>query len=406
MSSTSTPRGSLALLADRRFGPFFVASLVSNAGNWFQNVAAGIVVFALTGSSTLVGVVSILQFGSVLVLSPYAGALTDRIDRRTLLLAAQVVSAAGAAGLAAAVILLGVDGLPGVWPVFAATAVIGLGYAFGLAAMQALVPALVPPADLEPAIALNSVTFNLARAIGPAIAGAVVATAGAGAAFAVNAASFVPLVVVLAVIRARPVRRSSGDRSVRAGLRYVGAHPPMVRLLVATLVLGVASDPVNTLTPAIADRLGRGELFVGLQVAAFGTGAAVAALTMAGVRRRLGPRRAARAGLVTLGLGIVALGSAPTPTLALAALLVAGAGFLTAVTTLNADLQARVDEDVRGRVMALWGMAFLGSRPLAAVLDGALADLASPAVATAVVALPALVVAIVHDPERGAPAPS
>lgn len=396
--NTPDERGALALLGDRRFGPFFAGNLLSNAGNWFQNVAAGIVVFQLTGSSTLVGVVGMLQFGGTMLLSPYAGALTDRLDRRRLLLGSQVVAAGGALFLAAWVVAVGVDGLPGVWPVYAATAVIGLGYAFGLASQQAFVPALVPPADLDQAIALHSVTFNLARAAGPALAGVVVATAGAGAAFGVNALSFLPLIVVLLLIRPLPVERRAGDRSVAAGLRYVRRHPAMVRLLVATLAVGFASDPVNTLTPALADRLGRGELYVGLQVAAFGAGAATTALVAARVRRRVGSRRAAVLGLGTLGAGMVALGAAPTAVLGLTSLLVAGGGFLLAVTTLNSDLQERVDEDVRGRVMALWGMAFLGSRPLAAVLDGAIADLTSPAVATAVAALPALVVAALHDP--------
>jgi len=139
----SENRTSLRLIRAPRFGPYIVGNFASNIGNWFQNVAAGIVVFQLTGSNTLVGTVSVLQFLATLLLSPYSGALADRFSRRKLLILAQCISATGAVGLAIWVGLEGVSGLPGVWPVLAATGVIGLGYAVGISAMNALVPALV-----------------------------------------------------------------------------------------------------------------------------------------------------------------------------------------------------------------------------------------------------------------------
>ncbi len=381
---------SLAVITDRRFGPYIAGNFTSNLGNWFQNVAAGIVVFQLTGSSTLVGVVSVLQFLGTLALSPVSGAVADRFDRRKLLLLAQVVSATGAVGLAIWVALTGVEGLPGVWPVFAATGVIGLGYAIGISAMNALIPALVEPEDLETAIAFNSASFTLARAIGPALAGVTVAIIGAAWAFGINALTFLPLIVVLAFIRPRPVdRRSSGDRSVRAGLRYARANPSMLWLVLGVLAVGWASDPVNTLAPAYADLFGLDEAFVGLQVAAFGAGAAVATPLVGRVRRRVGPEATSRVGMVVLAVGMVAYAAAPVPALVIVALLVAGSGFLLGVTTTNSNLQQRLDEEMRGRVMALWSMAFLGSRPLAALVDGAVADTISPRVGvlTAVVPL-------------------
>ncbi|HEX6219802.1 MAG TPA: MFS transporter, partial [Acidimicrobiia bacterium] len=166
---------SLRVLRDRRFGPYIGANFTSNIGNWFQNVAAGIVVFQVTGSNTLVGTVSVLQFLATLLFSPWSGALADRFNRRKLLILAQAISASGAVGLALWVGLEGVEGLPGVWPIFAASGIIGLGYAVGISAMNALIPALVEPDDLDDAIALNSASFTLARAIGPALAGLVVA---------------------------------------------------------------------------------------------------------------------------------------------------------------------------------------------------------------------------------------
>jgi MFS family permease len=382
-------RTSTQLLTDRRFGPYLAANFVSNVGNWFQNVAAGIVVFAVTGSNTLVGMVSVLQFLATLALSPWSGALADTRDRRRLLMLAQGISASGAAGLAIWIGLEGVEGLPGVWPVLAAASVIGLGFAIGIAAMNALIPALVEPPDLDEAIALNSASFTLARAVGPALAGVVVAALGSAFAFGANAFTFLPLIVVLAVIRPRAVVRNQGDRSVRAGLRYTRAQPTMPWLILATLVVGWAGDPVNTLAPAYAEMFGRSEAFVGFQVASFGAGSAISSLFVGRIRSRMGLVRTTKTGLVLLAVGLLGYAAAPNETVVLVALFIAGVGFLLGVTTTNSNLQRRLDEDMRGRVMALWSMAFLGSRPIAGLLDGAVADLTNPriGVLTAVVPL-------------------
>lgn len=384
-------RGSLRLLGDRRFGPYLAGNFTSNIGNWFQNVAAGIVVFQLTGSNTLVGTVSVLQFLATLLLSPLSGSLADRLDRRKLLILATAISAAGAVGLAVWVGLSGVEGLPGVWPILAATAIIGLGYAIGISAMNALVPALVEREDLEDAIALNSSSFTLARAIGPALAGLVVAAAGAAWAFGINALTFLPLIIVLTYIRPREVARSTGDRSVRAGFAYVRERKQMLWLVLATLTVGWAGDPANTLSPAYAEMFGRDEWFVGLQVAAFGLGAAVMSFLVGRLRRRLSLETTTRVGMAVLAIGLVGFALAPNEAVVLIALFIAGVGFLLGVTTTNSNLQRRLDEDMRGRVMALWSMAFLGSRPLAGLIDGAVADLVSPRVGVLTAAVPLVV---------------
>ncbi|HZD23059.1 MAG TPA: MFS transporter, partial [Acidimicrobiia bacterium] len=362
----------------RNFGPYIATNFTSNLGNWFQNVAAGIVVFQMTGSNTLVGMVSVLQFLATLVLSPWSGSLADRFDRRKLLILAQGIATSGAVGLAVWVALEGVEGLPGVWPVLAASGVIGLGFAIGISAMNALIPALVDRADLEDAIALNSGSFTLARAIGPALAGLVVAAAGAAWAFGINVLTFFPLIVVLFLIRYRPADIGQGDRSVRAGLSYVWERKQMLWLVLATLTVGWAGDPATTLSPAYADMFGLDEWFVGMEVAAYGAGSAVASLTVGRIRRRYGSEFTTRLGMAIQVLGLVVFAAAPNPALALTGLFVAGIGFLLGVTTTNANLQRRVDEDMRGRVMALWSMAFLGSRPIAGLIDGGVADLVAP----------------------------
>ncbi|HEX7132311.1 MAG TPA: MFS transporter [Iamia sp.] len=382
-AEAEVPSGAWTLLADRTFGPFFAGSLISNAGNWFQNLAAAVVVYELTGSNTLVGLVSVLQFTAMLILSPWAGVAGDRLDRRRLLIGAQLLSAAGAGVLAVAVATLGVDGLGGPVPVFAATIVIGVGYSVSVPMVQAIIPQLVGPKDLDGAIALSSVTFNLARAVGPAAAGALIAAAGSAAAFGVNALSFVVMVVVLLVIRTRPgpALDPDADRSLRAGLRWVRADRVAVPVLLATLALGWASDPVNTLTPAVADQLGRGDGFVGALVSAFGAGAAASAFFVERLRRRLGYRGSTRLGLALVAVGMVGLAAATAPVIGLAALAVAGVGFLIGVTSLNGAMQRRVPEVMRARVMALWSVALLGVRPFAALVDGSIADLTSASTA-------------------------
>lgn len=387
----SESRTAFQLISDRRFGPYLAGNFVSNVGNWFQNVAAGIVVFQLTGSNTLVGMVSVLQFLATLALAPWSGALADRLDRRKMLMAAQMIAATGAVGLAIWVGIVGVEGLPGIWPVLAATGVIGIGFAIGISAMNALVPALVERADLDEAIALNSATFTVARALGPALAGVVIATFGAAIAFGSNAITFLPLIVVLSLIRPRKVELSTGDRSVRAGLSYTRQRPAMPWLILATLAIGWAGDPVNTLAPAYADLFGRGEAFVGLQVAAFGTGSAVSSLGVGFVRNRIGVLNTTRVGVGALAAGLLGYATAVNVTMLIVSLFVAGVGFLLGVTTTNSNLQRRLDEDMRGRVMALWSMAFLGSRPLAGLVDGGVADLTHPRIGVVTAVLPLLV---------------
>ncbi len=149
----------------------------------------------------------------------------------------------------------------------------------------------------------------------------------------------------------------------------------MLWLVLATLTIGWSADPVNTLSPAYADVFGQDESFVGLQVAAFGAGAAVMSVGIRLVRARLGLESTTRLGIALLGAGLVGFALAPNPGFVLASLFLAGVGFLLGVTTTNSNLQRRLDENMRGRVMALWSMAFLGSRPMAALIDGVVADL-------------------------------
>jgi MFS family permease len=395
----------MALLRDRVYGPFFFGNLVSNCGNWIHNVAAAVVVFELTDSAVAVGAVSGCMWAGALLLQPWAGALTDRYDRRRMLIAGQSLALFGALAIAIPTAVVGVEDLPGPWPIYLGTLVIGVGVAFSIPAMQALIPALVEKRDLDRAIALNGVTFNLARGIGPAIAGVILLEADAALAFSINVASFAVLLLAMAWVKPRFEREPSrGDHTVRAGLRWVLADRRAVVLLGTMVAIGFATDPINTLTPPMADELGGGDALVGLLVSAFGAGAVGAAFFVERIRERIGRERAATAGLAALAAAIAAFGLSQAPAYAVGTLAIAGAGFIVAITSVTTQLQDRVPDQVRGRVMALWGVAFLGTRPFSAAIDGGIADLISPRAAALAMSAAACAAVLLQDRDVERPA--
>lgn len=380
--SAGIPRSNRELLTDRTFGPWFWGNLVSNSGNWLFNVTAAVVVFQLTGSALLVGLVSVGQFAPLALLSPWAGAVSDRVDRRKLLLGSQAFSATAATALAVPTLVFGIDALPGAWPVIATAFGIGMGQAIAAPTLNALVPALVDDVDLENGVALTSLTFNTGRAFGPAISGVLLATVGAEAAFALNAFSFVVLIAVLLVIREQRRREPrASDGSVRAGLRFVRANRTVLLLLVGVGTAGFAADPIITLSPALAANLGGGDTLVAVLVSAFGIAAAPAALASGPLQRRFGGDRVAGTGLLLMAGGLLGAAAAALPWMAVLGFAVTGIGSVLAVTGFTTALQRQLPDALRGRVMALWSVAFLGNRPIAAVLDGAAADLVGPRLA-------------------------
>lgn len=388
--SLTVPRSTLALVTDRRFGPYFAGNLASNIGTWFGQVTAAVVVFEITDSTFMVGLVAVSQFLPSLVLAPWTGVAADRYDRRRLLIVAQAIAAFALAVLSAVTITVGLEGFPNAWPVLATAFVVGLVNAVSVPAQQALVPALVPPADLDQAVALNSVTFNLARAVGPALGAGVLVAWGPGPAFSVNALSYAVLVVALLTIRTESAPRPPRS-SIWSGIRHLRADPTLGVLLVGVTALGFGADPIITLTPALAeglvdDTFTNSDALVGFLISAFGVGAVAGTLVVGRLRIRYGHLPVAMAGLGLLVVGIVVLALAPTAAIGLAGLAVGGAGFLLGVTCLTSAMLLRTPEELRGRIMALWGVAFLGSRPVAAFIDGIVADLVSPRAATLVAA--------------------
>lgn len=390
-------RSAFALLRDRRFGPYFIGSLASNTGTWFQNVAAILVIFAMSGSAVMVGLVTALQFAMQLVLAPLIGAVADRADRRLMIIAGQTLGGAAAGVLA---VLAFLDALSP-WLILTFVGLSGVGQAVTGPAAQALVPNIVGRADVAQAVALHSLTFNLSRAVGPIAGAATYALAGAGAAFAVNAASFLVFALALVPVRvpaSRPRKSDSasghGRLGVFDGVAYVRAHPELLRCLVAVALIGLAMEPINTLSPLFAEGFGGGDVLVGVFITCFGLGSVLIAGWVGRLRRALGASRTGAVGVLAISAGMVVLAASPDAVTATAGIAVGGAGYLLAVSDINATVQEGLADAVRGRVMALWSMCFLGIRPAAAVLHGWLGDVFSARTGAVVAAVAAVAAAL------------
>src|SRR5919204_1919268 len=387
MSAAAGPAAVLALLRQRNFGPYFLGNALSASGTWFQNLAGALLVFRLTHSAFLLGVLNFAQFVPVLVLAPWTGAAADRFDKRRLLVATQLTAVALSGSLA----VLAWDGAAPAWVVIAFALGLGVTSAFSAPASQALLGWLVAPRDLPSAVGLNSMTYNVARAAGPALAAESVRHLGIPASFAINSASYLALVAALAVVRPREREVPRQDVRLRESIRLVRSNRRLLVFLCILAAVGFASDPVNTLAPAFAHLFHRPDTEAGFIIGAFGGGAVTAALLLAG--RVTGSRRRMTATLLLLGGGMVAFGLAPWLGLAYPLLAIAGFGYLASNTHATSRLQLEVEERQRGRIMALWSVAFLGLRPVASLVDGAIAKAGGVRVSAIGLAVPALAAA-------------
>jgi MFS family permease len=373
------------------FGGFLGGKLISTFGMWVQNIAAAVLMFDLTASNLMVGAVSAAQFAPMLLFSLWAGALTDRLDRRRLLIAGRVLSGIAASLLGALLTLQGRDGFGGSAVLLVAVFIAGTGWAVSNPAMQALVPALVPRQDLEQALALNAMAPSLGRTVGPALGAGLLLLGGPALAFVVAGPAHLAFALILVAIRPRSQARSASRVRVLGGLRYLREDRKAAMLVLGGAALSFGADPVMTLTPALAAQIGGSDETVAVLATAFGVGAVGAVLALRPLRRAVTLRMLGMYGFWTLAVGLLGVALAPDVVTAVAGFVVAGTGFMLATVALNTRIQRRVPDELRGRVMALWGLAFLGSRPIAALLDGFLADAVSLRAAILAAALITLV---------------
>lgn len=374
-----------------RLGPFrhapftvyWAGGLVSNLGTWLQTVAAAVYVYQLTGSVLAVGALNFLGFLPIVLFSVSGGVLSDRADRRTIVVATHMLSGGLAAGLA---ILAALD-LARPEIVMAIAFGLSTTYAFAKPALIALIPSLVPRDELTDAVGLNSLQFILGQLAGPTLAAVLLATAGAPVAFAINSLTYLGPIASMVYLRRRKLggwrteEPRSRARSDSIGI-YVRTNPWIAALLVGIVACSAPLEVVRTLAPAIAvEQLSTAESVAGLLIAAQSSGSALALLAFVPIRRRGQSRQVSAVGLFLQAAGLVVTAAASS--LAVAALGVAfvGFGFSLTFPTLTGALQEALPDRMRGRVMAIHQMAHLGNRPFTALAAGTIAAAMAPAAA-------------------------
>ncbi|MGH9035432.1 MAG: MFS transporter [Acidimicrobiia bacterium] len=370
-------RHAFRALRHRDFALFLTGAFISSTGMWMQNVTVPYVLNDATGSAAWVGLAGFAQFIPAMVMGPVGGIFADRFPRRRILLVSQSVAMVVAFTLWLTVRDGQVD--PGL--MVALVAVGGIASGFGIPAWQSLVPELVPRESLLNAVALNSAQFNASRALGFLIGGLSLHAFGPATAFLVNTVSYVTVLGALLVVHAGRAPEAAGHGSADAGgfrsaLAYARHHPGLLLAIATVGVVAFLGSPVVLLAPVFAREEFRvDEAAYGYLAAAFGIGATVGAVVLGAYGDGLRRSRLATAAIAVYGLALVAMGLTPFYAGGLLAMFVIGAGYLVVVSVLNTALQESVDPRFRGRVVALYFMAFTGGYPIGALLQGWLADL-------------------------------
>lgn len=376
---TASSSSSLAPFRIPIFRSVWLASLVSNFGSLIQTVGAAWMMTTIAASADMVALVQTSTALPVMLFSLLSGALADNFNRRRVMLVAQGFMLLVSALLAVATYA----GTMTPWLLLALTFLIGCGSALHNPAWQASVGDMVPRADLPASVALNSMSFNLTRSVGPAIGGAIVAAFGAAAAFAINAASYIALIAVL--WRWKPpandntLPRETLGLAVLTGLRYIAMSPNLEKVLARSFAFGLTTIAVVALLPLVArDSLAGGALLYGILFGAFGIGAVGGALASGFLRARLSTEQIVRLSFAGFAFCALVLSLAPWAWLACAALLVGGACWVIAFSLFNITVQLSTPRWVVGRALSLYQTATFGGMALGSWLWGLAAEAMGP----------------------------
>jgi MFS family permease len=367
-------------LKHRNYRLFFSGQSVSLIGTWITRIATSWLVYRLTNSALLLGLVGFCGQIPTLLLAPFAGVVIDRWDRHRILVWTQVLSALQSLALA----VLALSGTITVEWVLFLQVVQGVINAFDTPARQAFVVQMIEDrADLPNAIALNSTMVNGSRIIGPSIGGIIIALVGEGWCFMIDAISYVAVIGSLLAMRVtRTAPRTSSESilgELRTGFRYVTGFPPVRTALILLAIVSAMGMPYTVLMPMIASQvLHGGPHTLGFLMTATGVGAVAGALYLASRTTVLGLGRVMVVATLAFGLGIIGFGLARSLWIALLLLPIAGAGFMVEMASTNTILQTITQEHLRGRVMAFYAMAFLGTAPIGSLLAGVVADRIGP----------------------------
>ncbi len=391
-------------LRSRNYRLYFLGQIISVSGTWMQSVALGWLVLRITGSGTWLGLVIACQFLPMLLLGPFGGVIADRVDKRRFLMVTQAL--AGALALTLGVLVA--FGLIQLWMVFALALTVGTVNAFDMPARQTFVFEMVGPDLLPNAVTLNSVVMNGSRIVGPALAGVLIATVGLAPCFLVNGVSYLACIIALVLMRPRelthvePRPRQRGQ--LREGFRYVWGNTALRTPLLLMAAVGTLTYEFQISLPLVARyTFGAGAGGYGLMTSAMGTGAVLGGLVVAN-RARTSRRKLGIAGVV---FGTLVLVASVMPTLGAMVLWLplVGAGSVAFISMSNTNLQLQAAPEMRGRVMALYSVAFLGSTPVGGPIVGWVGQAVGPRAALVLGGITAVTASLIAWRSLNRPAP-
>jgi predicted MFS family arabinose efflux permease len=367
---TSTFRRVFKAFHYRDFRLMWIGACMSSIGTWMQIVAQGWLIYRLSHSAFLLALDQFLAGIPIFLFSLIGGVVADRTERRKILLVSQYIQMGSAATLTILVAL----GLTHVWPILCLSFVSGLAQAFGGPAYQALIPTLVDRDDMPNAIALNSIQFNLAVTVGPALAGITLAHLGEKWCFGLNALSFVAPIISLSVISARYLPEKSGEsmfKSLKQGIHFIWRQGAMVALIILAFTMTFLSMPMRTYIPVfVKDIFHRGPETYGNLLSLMGVGSIVGSLGVASLGNISKKGRFALSMLVLLGAGIAGFSLSKVLPVSYAMLLLVGASMMAVFATVTSLVQLSVTNEMRGRVMSVYNFAFRGGMPIGNLVSG------------------------------------
>jgi MFS family permease len=357
------------------FRALWLASVASNVGTWMHNVGADWLMTTLAPSPLMVALMQTAENAPLFMLALPAGALADIVDRRRLLLISQGWMLISAVSLAVLTLL----GLVTPWILLTLVFSLGLGAALNAPAWQAIMPELVPRSELPAAVSLNSVAFNIARAVGPALGGLVVAAVGSWAVFLLNSLSFIGVIIVIYRWRPAPVESVSPTERIigamRAGVRYVRHNPAIRAVLIRTGVYVSCASSLWAMLPLVARKqLGLGAVGYGLFLGGLGSGAIIAAFLLPSLRRRLSLNTLISGGTLLFAAVTAALATVKNFPLLCLAMIFGGVAWMALMSSFNVSIQTLVPAWVRARVLAIYLLVFFGGMALGSAFWGALAN--------------------------------
>lgn len=363
-------------LRNRNYQLFFFGQGTSLIGTWMQRVALSWLVYRLTGSEFLLGVVGFSSQILTFLVAPFAGVLADRMDRRRLIIATQTLAMLQAFVLAA----LTFTGVVTVWHLIVLSTLLGLVNSFDIPVRQSFVVEMLDSrADLPNALALNSFLVNATRMVGPSLAGFLIGLVGEGICFLLNGITFVAVIAALAAMKVRPALRNARNgrvlHNLREGLAYTAGSPPIRSILLLLATFSLLGMPYSVLMPVFAkDILRGGPETLGFLMAATGVGALAGALFLASRKSVQGHARVMTLAVILFGTAVIAFSLSRTIWLSLALLVGVGFGAMLQLVASNTLLQTIVDDDKRGRVMSFYTVCFMGMGPFGSLLAGGVAS--------------------------------